>query len=99
MQYMNNKHSANEPDSRLNSDRFFQAISGYLDAKTIQILETLINNQDMTCLEAIQKAIAVEAYLLDEKTKGSKILLYRKGKALREIVFGKQLFSQTKEHE
>lgn len=62
-------------------------ISVSLSADAAQLLEYLAQTQGITQNEALRKAIATEAYLLKEMKEGSKILLQKPDKEIREVVF------------
>ena len=51
------------------------------------LLEFLAQTQGITQTEALRKAIATEYYLLEERRKGSKILLQKSDKEICEVLF------------
>ena len=51
------------------------------------LLDFIANSQGISKNEALRKAIATESYLLQERQQGSKILLQRKDKEIREVLF------------
>jgi metal-responsive CopG/Arc/MetJ family transcriptional regulator len=50
-------------------------------------LESIAKEQNISQSEALRRAIATEKYLLDERQKGSKVLLQRSDKEIREVIF------------
>jgi hypothetical protein len=52
-----------------------------------QLLEFLAETQGVSQNEALRKAIATEAYLLEERLQGSKVLLQKPDKEIREVIF------------
>jgi len=52
-----------------------------------RLLESLATTQGITQTEALRKAIATEAYIQKELASGSKILLLKSDKDIREVVF------------
>jgi Mn-dependent DtxR family transcriptional regulator len=52
-----------------------------------KLLEFLAQTQGITQNEALRKAIATEAYLLEERMQGTKVLLQKPDKEIREVVF------------
>lgn len=62
-------------------------ISVSLSADAAQLLEYLAQTQGITQNEALRKAIATEAYFLREMKEGSKVLLQKPDKEVREVVF------------
>lgn len=64
-----------------------QRLSVSLAEDVSQLLESLAKSQGITKNEAIRKAIATEAYLLQERLGGSKILLQKPDKEVREVLF------------
>jgi hypothetical protein len=58
-----------------------------LSADAVQMLEYIAKSQGLTQNEALRKAIATEAYLLREMAQGSKVLLQKADKEVREVVF------------
>jgi hypothetical protein len=51
------------------------------------LLEFLAQSQGITQNEALRKAIATEAYLLEERMQGTKVLLQKSDKEIREVLF------------
>jgi len=51
------------------------------------LLEFLAQSQGITQNEALRRAIATEAYLLEERTQGTKVLLQKSDRELREVLF------------
>jgi metal-responsive CopG/Arc/MetJ family transcriptional regulator len=64
-----------------------QRLSVSLPEDVSQLLESLAKSQGITKNEAIRKAIATEAYLWQERLEGSKILLQKADKEVREVLF------------
>lgn len=58
-----------------------------LSADAARLLEFIAQTQGITQNEALRKAIATEAYLLQEMMQGSKVLLQTADKEVREVVF------------
>lgn len=54
---------------------------------TLQQLDFLASSQGISQSEVIRKSLATEAYLYQERLEGSKILLQKSDKELREVVF------------
>lgn len=52
-----------------------------------RLLEFLAESQGITQNEALRKAIATEAYLLEERMQGTKVLLQKSDKEIREVLF------------
>jgi hypothetical protein len=52
-----------------------------------RMLEYLAETQGISQVEALRKAIATEAYLLQERMQGSKVLLQKPDKEIREVLF------------
>lgn len=52
-----------------------------------RMLEFLAKSQGISQNEALRKAIATEAYLLQERTQGTKVLLQHPDKEVREVLF------------
>jgi len=51
------------------------------------LLEFLAQSQGITQNEALRRAIATEAYLLEERLQGTKVLLQKSDKEIREVLF------------
>lgn len=51
------------------------------------LLEFLAQSQGITQNEALRRAIATEAYLLEERKNGTKVLLQKSDKEIREVMF------------
>ncbi len=51
------------------------------------LLEFLAQTQGITQNEALRRAIATEAYLLQERMQGTKVLLQKPDKEIREVLF------------
>jgi hypothetical protein len=58
-----------------------------LSGDVIALLEFLAETQGITQNEALRKAIATEAYFLQERNQGSTVLLQKSDKEIREVVF------------
>ena len=58
-----------------------------LSPETVEKLEKIAEEKDITFTEALRLAIATENYIRNEIKNGSKVLIQRKDKSLREIVF------------
>ncbi|MBD2124565.1 CopG family transcriptional regulator [Trichocoleus sp. FACHB-262] len=58
-----------------------------LPGDVAQLLESLAETQGISQNEALRKAIATEAYLLQERLQGSKVLLQKPDKEIREVIF------------
>ena len=58
-----------------------------LSGDAAQLLDFLSENQGVTQNEALRKAIATEAYLLQERMQGSKVLLQKSDNDIREVIF------------
>ncbi len=58
-----------------------------LPSDTAKWLELLAESQGITQTEALRKAIATEAYIQREIAEGSKILVQKADKEIREVVF------------
>ena len=52
-----------------------------------RMLEFLAKSQGISQNEALRKAIATEAYLLEERMQGTKVLLQHPDKEVREVLF------------
>lgn len=73
----------NESSNATNTKRMSVSLSG--DAA--RLLAYLAETQGITQNEALRKAIATEAYLRQEMEQGSKVLLQKSNKDIREVVF------------
>lgn len=71
----------------LNATNTAKRISVSLSADAAQMLEYLAKTQGITQNEALRKAIATEAYFQKEIRAGSKVLLQKSNKEIREVVF------------
>ncbi|AFZ61451.1 DUF2188 domain-containing protein [Anabaena cylindrica FACHB-243] len=58
-----------------------------LSGDIANLLEYLASSQGITQNEALRKAIATEGYLLEERQQGSKILIQKPDKEIREVLF------------
>ncbi|MEO0538450.1 MAG: ribbon-helix-helix protein, CopG family [Cyanobacteria bacterium P01_A01_bin.123] len=58
-----------------------------LSDEAAHLLEFLAQSQNITQNEALRRAIATEAYLLEERLKGTKVLLQKSDKEIREVLF------------
>jgi metal-responsive CopG/Arc/MetJ family transcriptional regulator len=58
-----------------------------LSSDVAKWLQAIADEQNISQSEALRRAIATEKYLLDERSKGSKILLQKSDKEIREVVF------------
>ncbi|QJB47221.1 ribbon-helix-helix protein, CopG family [Dolichospermum flos-aquae] len=58
-----------------------------LSADVAAMLTFLAESQGISQNEALRKAIATEAYLLQERQQGTKVLLQRPDKEIREVLF------------
>jgi hypothetical protein len=58
-----------------------------LTGDATEMLKFLAESQGITQNEALRKAIATEAYLLQERQKGSKVLLQKSDNEIREVIF------------
>lgn len=79
--------SVNTGKSSSTSNTSAKRISVSLSADAAQLLEYLAQTQGITQNEALRKAIATEAYFLREMKEGSKVLLQKPDKEVREVVF------------
>lgn len=73
----------NDLSSVANAKRMSVSLAG--DAA--QMLAFLAKSQGITQNEALRKAIATEAYLRQELTEGTKVLLQKPNGEIREVVF------------
>jgi hypothetical protein len=62
-------------------------LSVSLSDDAANLLEFLAHSQGITQNEALRKAIATEAYLLKERMQGTKVLLQKSDKEIREVLF------------
>ena len=83
------QNSANSLSSKKDSINTsgVKRMSVSLSADAARMLEFIAQSQGISQNEALRKAIATEAYLLQEITQGSKVLLQKKNKEVREVVF------------
>lgn len=58
-----------------------------LSGDIARMLEFLAKSQGISQNEALRKAIATEAYLLEERMQGTKVLLQHPDKEVREVLF------------
>lgn len=58
-----------------------------LSGDIARMLEFLAKSQGISQNEALRKAIATEAYLLQERMQGTKVLLQHPDKEVREVLF------------
>lgn len=58
-----------------------------LTGDSAQLLELLAEIQGVSQNEALRRAIATEAYLMEERRQGSKVLLQKSDKEIREVIF------------
>lgn len=70
-----------------NATNVMKRMSVNLSGDAAQMLEFLAKTQGITQNEALRKAIATEAYLRQEMMQGSKVLLQKSDKEIREVVF------------
>lgn len=74
----------NPPAAKTTSGR---RLSISLSDDAANLLEFLAKTQGITQNEALRKAIATEAYLLEERMQGTKLLLQKPDKEIRELLF------------
>lgn len=72
-------------DNNLNTSNKRMSIN--LSSDVAKWLQAIATEQNISQSEALRRAIATEKYLLDERSKGSKILLQKSDKEIREVVF------------
>ncbi len=86
---MNAKNSVMPEKSKENAARAPSAkrMSISLSGDAVKFLEFLAESQGISQNEALRKAIATEFYLLEERLKGSKVLLQRADEEIREVIF------------
>jgi len=70
-----------------NANNTVKRMSISLSGDAARMLEFLAEAQGITQNEALRKAIATEAYLLQERMQGSKVLLQKPSQDIREVVF------------
>lgn len=58
-----------------------------LSGDAARLLDFLAESQGISQNEALRRAIATEAYLLEERLNGSKVLLQKSDKEIREVIF------------
>ncbi len=58
-----------------------------LSGETVELLEFLADTQGISQNEAIRRAIATDVYFLKERLEGSKVLLQKPDKEIREVLF------------
>jgi Ribbon-helix-helix protein, copG family len=58
-----------------------------LSGETVELLEFLADSQGISQNEAIRRAIATDVYFLKERLGGSRVLLQKPDKEIREVVF------------
>ena len=79
-------HSRASPDSKEKPAKKRMTIS--LSGQVAETLEKMAESQEITQNEALSKAIAISAYLLEQKELGSKILIKKaNNEELTELVF------------
>lgn len=71
------------PKSIPNTKRMSIGLSG----ETVELLEFLAQSQGISQNEAIRRAIATDVYFLKERLEGSKVLLQKPDKEIREVLF------------
>ena len=76
---------SNEPVSSNASSVKRMSIS--LSGDIARLLEFLADSQGISQNEALRRAIATEAYLLQERQQGTKVLLQKPDKEIREVLF------------
>jgi hypothetical protein len=74
------KNSSTKANSR-------KRLSISLSDDAANLLEFLAQSQGITQNEALRRAIATEAYLLKERMEGTKVLLQKSDKEIREVLF------------
>ena len=86
---MNTKQRLTQNTSKENAARAPSAkrMSISLTGDAVKFLEFLAESQGISQNEALRKAIATEFYLLEERLKGSKVLLQRADEEIREVIF------------
>jgi Ribbon-helix-helix protein, copG family len=58
-----------------------------LSGETVELLEFLADSQGISQNEAIRRAIATDVYFLKERLEGSKVLIQKSDKEIREVLF------------
>jgi Ribbon-helix-helix protein, copG family len=71
------------PKSIQNTKRMSIGLSG----ETVELLEFLADSQGISQNEAIRRAIATDVYFLKERLEGSKVLIQKSDKEIREVLF------------
>jgi Ribbon-helix-helix protein, copG family len=71
------------PKSTSSTKRMSIGLSG----ETVELLEFLAQSQGISQNEAIRRAIATDVYFLKERLEGSKVLLQKPDKEIREVLF------------
>lgn len=79
----------NEPERKdsSNDSNVTKRMSVSFSGDVARMLEYLAETQGISQVEALRKAIATEAYLLQERMHGSKVLLQKPDKEIREVLF------------
>jgi hypothetical protein len=75
----------NNTDSRPSNNTKRMSIS--LSGDTVELLEFLADRQGISQTEAIRRAIATDVYFLKERLDGSKVLIQKPDKEVREVLF------------
>lgn len=78
---------SSEKVSSKTKDSNVKRMSISLSADIARMLEFLAKSQAISQNEALRKAIATEAYLLEERMQGTKVLLQKPDKEVREVLF------------
>lgn len=82
--YMFNSTAHNtDPKSPSGTKRMSISLSG----DTAELLEFLAASQGISQNEAIRRAIATDVYFIKERQAGSKVLIQKPDKEIREVVF------------
>jgi hypothetical protein len=71
------------PKSAQSNKRMSIGLSG----ETVELLEFLADSQGISQTEAIRRAIATDVYFIKERLEGSKVLLQKPDKEIREVLF------------
>ncbi|WP_027401581.1 ribbon-helix-helix protein, CopG family [Aphanizomenon flos-aquae] len=74
-------------DKKASNASNIKRMSVSLSDDIARLLEFLAESQGISQNEALRKAIATEAYLLKERQQGTKVLLQRPDKEIREVLF------------
>jgi Ribbon-helix-helix protein, copG family len=70
-----------------NSPSGTKQMSISLSGDTAELLEFLAASQGISQNEAIRRAIATDVYFIKERQAGSKVLLQKPDKEIREVIF------------